>query len=275
MNSLGFTCYLRDRPSSGGIIERPFGTFNTSFFSSLPGYTGSNVKERPKNTEKEACLTIDELDKYLVRFFVDNYNQSIDARTGDQTRFQRWEAGLSSPPILPTERELDLCLMKSTQRRVQRGGTIQFENILYRGENLSGYEGKQVSLRYDPADITTIFVYCRDEGKETFLTRAHAVNLESISFSFADNKSAQKQLRESAKNISNDSILAEVENRNQQVANTVKDRRKKANSVFHSKNRIPNEQFETTLEVMDDATTSLNPLELIQPVKTWDLDEDY
>jgi len=28
---LGFTCYLRDRPSEGGIVERPFGTFNTEF----------------------------------------------------------------------------------------------------------------------------------------------------------------------------------------------------------------------------------------------------
>ncbi|HEY9628618.1 MAG TPA: DDE-type integrase/transposase/recombinase [Coleofasciculaceae cyanobacterium] len=42
---LGFTCHLRDRPSEGGIVERPFGTFNTDFFSTLPGYTGSNVQE--------------------------------------------------------------------------------------------------------------------------------------------------------------------------------------------------------------------------------------
>lgn len=29
---------VRRRPSDGGIVERPFGTFNTEFFSSLPGY---------------------------------------------------------------------------------------------------------------------------------------------------------------------------------------------------------------------------------------------
>lgn len=40
---LGFVCHLRDRPSEGGIVERPFGTFNTEVFSMLPGYTGSNV----------------------------------------------------------------------------------------------------------------------------------------------------------------------------------------------------------------------------------------
>lgn len=144
---LGFTCYLRSRPPNGGIIERQFGTFNTQFYSSFPGYTGSNVQERSEHAEKEACLTIEDLHKYVVRYIVDNYNQTLDTRMGDQTRFQRWESGLTTLPMLPTERELDICLMKSTQRRVQRGGIIQFENLTYKGENLIGYEGIQVSLR--------------------------------------------------------------------------------------------------------------------------------
>jgi putative transposase len=40
---LGFVCHLRDRPSEGGIVERPFGTLNTEVFSTLPGYTGSKT----------------------------------------------------------------------------------------------------------------------------------------------------------------------------------------------------------------------------------------
>ena len=65
---LGFVCHLRDRPSEGGIVERPFGTFNTELFSTLPGYTGSNVQQRPKEAEKEACINLRELEKLLVRF---------------------------------------------------------------------------------------------------------------------------------------------------------------------------------------------------------------
>ncbi len=42
------------------------------------------------------------------RNIVDNYNQRPDARTKDQTRFQRWEAGLPDIPTLPKERELDM-----------------------------------------------------------------------------------------------------------------------------------------------------------------------
>lgn len=73
---LGFVCHLRDRPSEGGVVERPFGTLNTELFSALPGYTGSNVQERPKEAEKEASLTLRELDRLLVRYIVDRYNQS-------------------------------------------------------------------------------------------------------------------------------------------------------------------------------------------------------
>ncbi len=138
---LGFICKLRDRPSEGGIVERPFRTFNEALFRNLPGYTGSNVQERPEDAEKDARLTLRDLEELLVRFIVDKYNQSLDARMGDQTRYQRWEAGLNKEPELISERDLDICLMKVVRRTVQRGGHLQFENILYRGEYLAGYAG--------------------------------------------------------------------------------------------------------------------------------------
>ena len=267
---LGFTCYLRRKPSDGGIVERAFGTLNTQLFANLPGYTGSNVQERPERADKEACLTIKDLEQYIVRFIVDNYNQTLDARMGDQTRFQRWESGLTDIPIVPIERELDLCLMKSTQRRVQRGGIVQLENLIYKGENLIGYEGTQVSLRYDPRDITTVWVYRWDAGKDVFLTRAFAQGLEVTSLTLADAQSARKQLRQTSQSISNSSILAEVERRQQDVAKTVKARRQKAQVEFKSPDRPPLcEQEEDAIE------TPQSSMNLLEPVKTWDLDEDY
>ena len=56
----------------------------------------------------------------LVRYIVDNYNQRIDARMGDQTRFQRWESGLIAVSDLLSERDLDICLMKQTRRQIQQ-----------------------------------------------------------------------------------------------------------------------------------------------------------
>jgi putative transposase len=210
---LGFVCHLRDRPSEGGIVERPFGTFNTDLFSTLPGYTGSNVQERPEEAEKEASLTLRELEQLLVRYIVDKYNQSIDARMGDQTRFQRWEAGLIAVPNLISERDLDICLMKQTRRTIYRGGYLQFENLTYRGDYLEGYAGESVVLRYDPKDITTILVYRNEGGKEVFLARAYAQDLQTEQLSLDEAKASSRKLREAGKAVSNRSILAEVRDR--------------------------------------------------------------
>ncbi len=210
---LGFVCHLRDRPSEGGIVERPFNTFNTEFFSTLPGYTAGNVQDRPEEAEKEACLTLRELEQKLVRYIVDNYNQRIDARMGDQTRFQRWEAGLIATPDVISERELDICLMKQTQRRIQRGGYLQFENLMYRGENLAGYAGETVILRFDPRDITSLLVYQRESNKEVFLTRAYALDLETEQMSLDEAKASSKSVREAGKSVNNQSILSEIQDR--------------------------------------------------------------
>ena len=73
---LGIELRLRAYPQQGGLVERPFGTINTEFLESIPGYTGSNTQKRPQNVEQEACFPLDEFERLLVRFIVDNYNQS-------------------------------------------------------------------------------------------------------------------------------------------------------------------------------------------------------
>jgi putative transposase len=210
---LGFPCHLRDRPSEGGSVERPFGTLNTELFSLLPGYTGSNVQKRPETAEADACLTLRELEKLVVRYFVDNYNQRLDARMGDQTRFQRWESGLIAMPKLLSERELDICLMKQARRQIQRGGYLDFANLPYRGENIGGYAGESVAVRFDPRDITTILIYRREGENEVFLACAHAQGLETEILSLDEAKSVSRKIREKGKAVTSRSILAEVRDR--------------------------------------------------------------
>ncbi len=210
---LGFVCHLRDRPSEGGIVERPFKTFNTQLFSRLSGYTGSNVQQRPEEAEKEACWTLRQLEQRLVRYIVNWYNRDLDARMGDQTRFVRWESGLFATPAILSERDLDICLMKQTRRQIQRGGYLQFENLMYKGEHLAGYAAKSVVLRYDPRDITTILVYRTEGDKEVFLARAYAQDLETEELSLDEAKASSRKVRSAGKAVSNRSILAEVRER--------------------------------------------------------------
>ncbi|HEY9691563.1 MAG TPA: Mu transposase C-terminal domain-containing protein [Oculatellaceae cyanobacterium] len=237
---LGFVCHLRDRPSEGGIVERPFGTFNTDLFSTLPGYTGSNVQERPEEAEKEASLTLRELEQLLVRYIVDKYNQSIDARMGDQTRFQRWEAGLIAAPNLISERDLDICLMKQTRRTIYRGGYLQFENLTYRGDYLEGYSGESVVLRYDPKDITTILVYRKEGDKEVFLARAYEQDLQTEQLSFDEVKAISRKLREAKKAVNSRSILAEVRDRETFLTQkkSKKQRQKSEQAQIHRKKEL-------------------------------------
>ena len=212
-SQLGFVHKLRHRPEEGGIVERFFRTLNESILRELPGYTGSNVQQRPKDAEKDAQLTLREVEKIIVAFIVDRHNQSLDARMGDQTRNQRWESGLGGNPHLISERDLDICLLKTIRRTVQRGGYIQFENVMYKGENLAGYAGETVSIRYDPRDITTIWVYRQEQSKELFLTRAHAQDLETEQLSFDDAKASAKRVRTAGKQITNQTILYDVMDR--------------------------------------------------------------
>ncbi|BAY48801.1 transposase-like Mu [Scytonema sp. HK-05] len=250
---LGFECHLRDRPPEGGIEERGFGTINTSFLSGFYGYLDSNVQKRPEGAEEEACITLRELHLLIVRYIVDNYNQRIDARSGNQTRFQRWEAGLPALPNLVNERELDICLMKKTRRSIYKGGYVSFENIMYRGDYLSAYAGESVLLRYDPRDISTVFVYRQDSGKEVLLSQAHAIDLETEQISLEETKAASRKIRNAGKQLSNKSILAEVQDRDtfiKQKKKSHKQRKKEEQAQVHSvKSFQTKEPVETVEEI--------------------------
>ncbi len=268
--NLGFVCHLRDRPSEGGIVERPFRTFNDQLFSTLPGYTGSNVQERPEDAEKDASLTLRELEHVIVRFISDRYNQSMDARMGDQTRFQRWEAGLPKVPEVINERELDICLMKASRRRVQRGGYLQFENLMYRGEYLAGYAGETVSLRFDPNDITTILVYQQIGSREEFLCRATAQGLETEQLSYEDAKASSRRLRKAGRTLKNESILQESIERDALLKKkSRKQRQKEEQTLVRSRQKPKPQQSSVEPEVVqvesDIEEVSLD-MELFEPI---------
>ncbi|MDJ0593380.1 MAG: Mu transposase C-terminal domain-containing protein [Pleurocapsa sp. MO_226.B13] len=206
---LEFSCALRRRPSDGGIVERFFRSLNDRVLRGLPGYTGRNIQERPKDVDKNALLTIEDLEQILVRYIVDEYNQKTDARSHNQSRMERWEAGLLFDPYLYEERDLDIALMKQERRKVQKYGTINFESLVYKSEHLKGIAGETVSIRYDPQDITTILVYKRlSDSTEQFLDYAHAQGIEDRRLSLRHHQAIKRKVREEGEEVNNQSILA-------------------------------------------------------------------
>lgn len=214
---LGIVLELRRRPAEGGIVERPFGTLNSEFFSTLPGYTTRRVKPHLSQVKADARLTLEQLEGLIIRYIADNYNQQPDSRTSKESRQSRWQSNLRTQGPVMAERELDQLLMRQDKRRVYQGGYIRFANLIYRGEYLAGYGGETVALRYDPRDITTVYVYVQRGSKEVFLSRAHAQNLETERLSLAEAKAISRRLRGARREITNQSVLTEIRERIQFV----------------------------------------------------------
>jgi putative transposase len=225
---LGIALEQRRWPSAGGIVERPFGTFNSELFSTLPGYTGSGTHERPDQAEKSARLCLWELERLLVRYVVERYNRSLDARVREQTRVGRWEVGLVDEPRVPPERELDICLMGRERRRVYRGGHLRFAGLVYRGECLGVGAGEEVIVRWDPRDIRSILVYSSRKGREEFLGVAQAVELPTMGgVSLSQAQSMGRRIATVGRRIVTPTVYSEVRRRDREIAGSKKDRDKK------------------------------------------------
>ena len=224
---LGFTWHYRSRPSEGGIVERFFRTLNDQVWSKLEGYKGSNVQERPKGAEHYAVFTLEEVQKGLVRYIIHHYNQSIDERSG-QNRYQRWEAGLLHSPTLPSERELDICLMKQATRKVQRGGHISFEDIVYKGECLAVYAGQKMALRFDPDNLGVIYIYRLEHNKEEFLARGFPLLEGFERRSLKEWQAIKKAMRLSNTVVTSTNISEFFEKQDDKPKKTLRQRRKVA-----------------------------------------------
>ncbi|MBD2137792.1 DDE-type integrase/transposase/recombinase [Anabaena sp. FACHB-1237] len=226
---LGFIRRLRAFPSAGGLIESIFDKINKEILSLYGGYTGSSIEERPPEAEKTACLTLDKLEKILVKYFVDHYHCDDYPRVKNQKRIERWKSSfLLEEPELIDERELDICLMKVAIRNVEKYGSVNFQGWVYEGDCLLDYEGKQVSLRYDKRNITTVLAYSHPINGEPgkFIGIIQAKNCKRERMSLAELNYTKKILRESGKYVDNSSILNERLSRFEDVEQNRKERRR-------------------------------------------------
>ncbi len=208
---------------------------------------------------------------------------------GNQTRTERWEAGLLSPPVEVPERQLDICLMKQTRRMIYRGGYLQFENLTYQNDALAAYAGDAVVLRYDPRDITTVLVYHQEIKreaseyesseqhlkwiKEVFLSPAHAQDLEREQISLDEAKAMSRSIRQAGKAIDNQSMRDEFSDREAFITQKKKNRRDRQ------------KQEQATIQTLPEPVKSIEPAEPqpepspqqlveVPTFEIWDFDED-
>ena len=90
-------------PSLRGTIESLFSNFQRHFVKYFSGQTFSNpVDKGDYDAEGNACLTVEELNRTLVRYVVDAYHNSPHHGLAGQTPRQAWDT--LTAPYAPSSR---------------------------------------------------------------------------------------------------------------------------------------------------------------------------
>ena len=85
-----------------GVIERSFRTDTEYFYSKFPGRTFKDVVEKGEyESEANIVVTITELAKLMVRYFVDIYHNTPHSGLGGDTPLNRWRTGVERYGIVP------------------------------------------------------------------------------------------------------------------------------------------------------------------------------
>ncbi len=158
------------KPWFKAIVERYFGTLNRKLLHELPGTTFSNIFEREDyDPAKNAIIALDTLLEITHVFIIDYYSQRKHRGIKDVPA-HLWDSAIKEyPPALPARREdLQVLLGAVEYRTIQPNGIALFD-LIYRDEILAdlrkGRKGYRFKIKYDPADISIIYVLNPDSHK--------------------------------------------------------------------------------------------------------------
>jgi putative transposase len=155
-----------DDPQGKGKCERFFLTVNELLLSTLPGYA-------PKgHADVQAVLTLEQLEQRFKAWMLTEYMTRKHSETNMAPK-ERWESFPFVPRMPDSIEQLDLLLLTVAKtRRVRRDG-IRFSGFRYFDVSLSGYVGEDVTIRFDPRDLSQILVY----SSNTLICRASCFEL--------------------------------------------------------------------------------------------------
>lgn len=167
------------KPRYGAVIERLFGTANTQFIFNLLGNTQASKTARQMtkavNPKNQALWQLPDLYDFLCEWAYEVYDQEKHPALSQSPR-KAWESGLDLGG--PREhrriryddvfRVLTLPGSPRETALVYRNHGIQFHYLLYWNDVFAspGVVGTKVKLRFDPFDISHIYVYVHNHWVE-------------------------------------------------------------------------------------------------------------
>lgn len=161
-----------DRPQFGGRIERLIGTL-MGRLRLMPGATMRSIQERGEDydPERTAVYTIDEAERRIARMIAEIYHVEKHSALNVAPR-DLWKFGLTGNdeipgrgdlPEFPTNPERFLLDFLPLKRRTIQEYGIAIEGLKYNWPILKGlrrkYAGEQLIVRYNPDDITRVWVW--------------------------------------------------------------------------------------------------------------------
>ena len=150
----------------GAVIERAFGTLNSSFLYSLAGNSQimKNVRQVTKSVrpEKQAVWSLEALDELLSAFFFDLYDNRPHGELG-MSPAQKYASGVELAGarehrvIVPNEEFLLMTLpttSKGTAKVIAQRGVL-IHGIYFWADEMRAAQavGSQLPVRYDPYDL--------------------------------------------------------------------------------------------------------------------------
>lgn len=161
-----------------GEVERFFGTVCNKFSKWMTSYTGTLTgsrtdgkvtKDIQKMLEAGKLLTIEEFYQKWNEWLHTKYEQSVHSGLRKQgephpTPWRVYEEAERYEKALPPKSYATLLMMKEENVLVRNIGIVR-NGYEYRADELCDYIGQKVNIRYDPEDVSVLYVFDR-KGKK-------------------------------------------------------------------------------------------------------------
>ncbi len=186
-------------------IERYFNTFKEFISKAFSGYSGGTILERPEDSAKRVKAgdipTDEEIAELLGLLINGGYNckeyGGKEKQYKGMTRIDVWNESINSGEVVfrdATDADLTLLLARTTRyQKIHRNGVFieQYgKKLWFKDDNTVFHVGKEVYVRYDPAELNEVRVY--DKETDKYLWTYKNADYLSVPYNAKDDESRNK-----------------------------------------------------------------------------------
>ncbi|MBI4240813.1 MAG: Mu transposase C-terminal domain-containing protein [Candidatus Rokubacteria bacterium] len=202
-------------------VERFFATVAENLDKIFSGYTGRSTDQKPEGLREEISAgrlaTDDEFERVLTGWIEAEYHQTMphhgEGMKG-RTPNQAWAEGIGQVQVRkPTREQLKFWLCRAPVATVRNGRIKLFGNRRYHPamENLDclhGWDGREVVARYDPQDVTRLFVTDLEDNPIGWLIEKSLLGFGEVSGRRVDEARARQRRANALKRAHREEVRA-------------------------------------------------------------------